>query len=1289
MKNKMHKQFIRMKVDLYNISWPPPQVAVAYDCHAVSGVFLLLEGIKGRLRKLKSHLTDQDASSSSEALDDVDSVSIRADAIGELLNKYALLMQFPHQTLDALDPCGDGRLQGVTRADWVAEAGSADSLGGDTEEDADGIVFQSESDDGLEVTVVSRAQLETNPFGVTAAAATVAAAAVCSQTVPKSPVISENEPCLTGFIRRVYKEPSGKYEEIDVLVEGEDLNITGRSFEGAGEMGDAAETSSVEDDQPVLTPPNFEVGCASLTPVPTNVIEAELSSDSAIEVGTELAATPSPSLALTAYPPLEAPQPPISPSSSSSSTSTGEEFYWQALILVSGYPAFLSAGQLEQCFADRDGVVAVKTDDDQGCGTATIYLRSLTCLRLFVLRNSLDGDFVCRNLMAQITALFDVPCPTPVYWRIVFNDRQTDHTVVFFRILRLEASVPHVMENRHLQVTAQLKAAYTGAWHVHFFLPDDPDGGCVVFDRENQSQADELIQNGGLSLSDGSRLVIWEECNSVTNTEEMVSEGPDEEGPDEEEQEMVLDVEVTVEHAENKDPGFDSEEVGTDERPVVVNDQSLSPLASPTQPLSPSNSSASEHVNLDGDRPTSPVSDQHPSPSTNLTQLPSSDQNLTRPHSSDSDCTRLPRSNHERTRQPSSDSDCTRPSISDSDHTRLSDSDSNRPLSSVPNLTRQLSSNSENTRPSTSGPNLTKPPSLDSDLNRPPSSHYDQTKPPSSDSDLQPGPDSDQISKHHPSKPKDPNPSYDVFQPRVQRLWRSLVTEALQSSLDNTPLLVVDLLCSFVDYPGDLPVKTNQIALFLKHDMEVDNEELVAVLVRGLADVREKLEEQLERDKRAGELTPCRDPVPRPASARTSPHRYTSPRPLSACPSSSRQTSPRPSSPRPSSPRPSSPRPSSPKKFASQDFRLSMPSFDSHVRQRKWRDAISQTLRFQKLSRPSFSIVTGLIKFPGPIPYEDDKLRKFIVSNMKIKPFDLQSIDEAIEFLGRVRSRTFTVEELEKKETAMVSKVTTFETGEEILDKNRGTNDSVGGAAAYDADESSSSPSLGATPMSPVVDYPTSDAKSTVHLTPPVTPTDPSAHHDFPAVTTAALMSLTPPPETASLSSSRLSLSSSASQHSFHVVVNDIPDFVTIKELDYHFAAIADETVEIVLNPTEGDFNQAEVHCQSFKGLLRTLNTFPLPLLWPDLQLRVELPVKARLPLPIIGVNLSAGAKFGDDHLTEVQQYFSQFGPVAAVNFHHNMQGVYVIFSQKDGKSNFWKKNDGRIKVGENLFSFA
>ena len=69
-------------------------------------------------------------------------------------------------------------------------------------------------------------------------------------------------------------------------------------------------------------------------------------------------------------------------------------------------------------------------------------------------------------------------------------------------------------------------------------------------------------------------------------------------------------------------------------------------------------------------------------------------------------------------------------------------------------------------------------------------------------------------------------------------------------------------------------------------------------------------------------------------------------------------------------------------------------------------------------------------------------------------------------------------------------------------------------------------------------------------------------------------------------------------------MVDDVPDFVTAKELDYHFQFVADSPVIVKLMGAEEGYTAAWVTVSSLPGLLRVLNTVPFPVLWPDIRLR-------------------------------------------------------------------------------------
>ena len=75
-------------------------------------------------------------------------------------------------------------------------------------------------------------------------------------------------------------------------------------------------------------------------------------------------------------------------------------------------------------------------------------------------------------------------------------------------------------------------------------------------------------------------------------------------------------------------------------------------------------------------------------------------------------------------------------------------------------------------------------------------------------------------------------------------------------------------------------------------------------------------------------------------------------------------------------------------------------------------------------------------------------------------------------------------------------------------------------------------------------------------------------------------------------------------EDSYEVLVDDIPDFVTAKELDYHFEFVSGSSVRVKMVQPEEGFAAAWVTVTSYQALLKVMNTVPLPILWPDIQLR-------------------------------------------------------------------------------------
>ena len=60
----------------------------------------------------------------------------------------------------------------------------------------------------------------------------------------------------------------------------------------------------------------------------------------------------------------------------------------------------------------------------------------------------------------------------------------------------------------------------------------------------------------------------------------------------------------------------------------------------------------------------------------------------------------------------------------------------------------------------------------------------------------------------------------------------------------------------------------------------------------------------------------------------------------------------------------------------------------------------------------------------------------------------------------------------------------------------------------------------------------------------------------------------------------------------------------------------------------------------------------------------------ALLALPVLEMTLisksNPPAKLDNEYLKDIKDYFSQYGPVAAVNFHLDMDGAHIIFENAE-----------------------
>ena len=253
---------------------------------------------------------------------------------------------------------------------------------------------------------------------------------------------------------------------------------------------------------------------------------------------------------------------------------------------------------------------------------------------------------------------------------------------------------------------------------------------------------------------------------------------------------------------------------------------------------------------------------------------------------------------------------------------------------------------------------------------------------------------------------------YDIFHPEVQKMWRQLVRQAHNQYRDDADPQLLELLSEFAEYPGDLPVFPDQIATFLRSDLGLDEKGdglLFSAMVIGLGELKRKLDVDLS----TLHLWNASEPVPFSAMAEKKAKTGVNSAPGNRFASKDVRCS------------------TPENRFASKDVRCSTPSFDSHRRQRKWRDAIVKSLKDGKLKLEPAAVKLVRLFICGSyttLPLKSDKIANFLRHCLSpFKNMDAETkysvVPKAVAFLEMVRDETFSAEELAERDSCMVEVV--------------------------------------------------------------------------------------------------------------------------------------------------------------------------------------------------------------------------------------------------------------------------